>query len=659
MKKILIVCFCLLAGVLIYWLWPQYGSGYSEEQRRLWNERRAIFPISWGVNQVSPSREVLTFSGGLEELAGKTANEMKLLLTEKKNREEELSGMLMENRDRSGPDYVAADTLRADVSRLPLCGLSEKEVAERALAGDGDACLKMVQSQFSHKIHGISWRGRHEADKWLDRAVSLKRPGAVFLKNLIAEALVFQKSRIGSNGIEFVGHGMDVKKISGYADFEKCLKKGDYPIYKTFSLIFLSEDMSQEREWVRKALLKGAREGSANCQRDLALLVFEGGTYFSWHSRIKADIRKEKKRWTALLKWLPGSWEKNVMAGLFSCNVIDADRTPAMKEYREAARYARQAARQGDLEGMYLWIRCGITSQERFTPEEWNDVFSYSRLLFESGYFPYLKMLKNEEEGRSGADSLSASILRSYYSSKSYKETVKKSYPMLRDSAARFSPKDSLEKIKEKIQECCLTGQTDVFLKNYWAGQDFEYGVLMRESPEEVRTYLLEQVEKWAAEGDIHAMYALAGVYEKGIGVPADMGRAYALYRKAFEGADDYPSFRVYLKDGDGSANCYEGLPLKQVACLKMGYMVLNHPDFPGRNEKETYDLVLKAADHYLLSRYCCYVLGRFHELGIGRPEDRAVALIHYKRGSRDNRNCRESVERLTTSQEKEKTGNK
>lgn len=658
MKKIFIVFLCLMAVCLVCFLWPEYGSGYSEVQRRLWNERRALYPVAWVIDGAVPRRDIVNSYSDISRMTGWEPREVELLIEEKKEKEAELVKELEANRDKSGPDCMAEEPSSVNVSRLPLYGLTKKEVAERALSGDGDACLKMVQYQLrrtvdaDRQVEGLSWREKFEAEKWLDRAVRANRPGAEFLKTLFTEVCSFRKSLLMPNGESFLHEKMEAKKVPGYANFLECLKRGDYIAYGTAVLFLTGSDLSEENRLLYTALSMKAGLGEPVSQRDLALLFFEmepllGRDDFSYS--IKKDIEKKRKNWEDQMKWLPDSWKKCVVKGLFSCGVINAGGTRTMKRYREASRYARAAALQGDLTGMYLWLSHGITCQERYSVKEWDDILKYGHILFEAGYVPYLESIRKAQNNFMGKKGLDERIPRSFYSRKSYEELWNKDYLKSRGRLSRFAKKVDLAEIREILQVVSLTGGTDDFLADSLTGGDFTPGGVLFGSSKEAQEYLVEQVEKWAEEGDIHAMYRLAGIYEKGIGIPVDLGKAYALYGKALAGADGHPLFRVCIRSGSGHDHFYEGIHLKHVARLKRAAMVLDHPDFPGRNEKEAYDQILESAGHYAAGKYCCYLLGLFHEKGIGRPVDKAVALDYYKKGGTFHRDCLLGKNRLSS----------
>lgn len=294
---------------------------------------------------------------------------------------------------------------------------------------------------------------------------------------------------------------------------------------------------------------------------------------------------------------------------------------------------------------------------ERYSVAEWNDIPKYGQTLYEAGYAPYWE--RTGIHNRMNPFVLDDVILRSYYSKKSYVKLWENNGRVSRRMMPGFSVKDSLEEIREKVRIVHLTGGTDDFLKEELTGIDFTSGGLCSSgglffsSPKEVREYLVEQVEKWAKEGDLHAVYALAGIYERGIGVSVDLGRAYALYKKALEEVDRYPLFRVHIRHSSEDGHNFEGIHLSHVIRLKMASLVINYPDFPGRNEQEAYDLILELLGNYSVKEYCCFLLGQFHEKGIGRPVDKVTALDFYRKGSQFNHDCQKGVDRLVPPMEK------
>lgn len=658
MKKLLIIFLFLLGGILCWGLCPEYGSGYSEEQRRLWNERRALYPVEWMMSSRFPNREFHTdLAYEINDLIGRDSNAAKLLIEEKDKLEKGLDGELQQNRDREGWEYrVKSPLWGGDSAHLPLEGLTEKEVAERALAGDGDACLEMVQylcgdyyGFVSMGVDRLSWREYHEVERWLDWAITLKRPGSEFLKNLFHEEVNRQRNLVQPNGIIGLVSSSNMEKVPGYTDYLECLRKGDVRLYKTVIAIF-PESRTKNYQMIREILWKEANKGKKDAQRKYASLCFESilfkQAYFV-RSSIARDVQDRIDGFEKLLQVFPSAWRSSVISGLFSCGILDAERTRTMDLYREAADCARKAARQGDLVGMYLWMRYGIKSLKRFSKEDWKEIFAYDCILFEAGYAPYLQDQYME--------TLSEAVMRSCYSEKSYWKIRRTDY--LADRGIMYKrqnnidgeviSKDDLDQTRIKVANRRLTGQTDYLLgclKRWQADGTF------LQAGKEIRSYLLEQVENWAGEGDLFAMYVLAEFYEEGRFIGFNPGRAYGLYEKIFEKAGVCSLSLVPVSKGEYANDKGMGTaPLKYAALLGMAEMVLKYPEFLGRNEKRVYEWLVDFISLNTYFYHSNYLLGQFYERGTGCVADREKALKLYKNASFSSEACRKAEERLSS----------
>lgn len=672
MKKTLIILLVLLiAGGLAWQIRPEYGSGYSEEQRRLWNERRELYPSGWLVESVSPPRGLsVPWYKDIANVTGKDDKATDALVGERRKKEEDLIAELAKNLDRSGPEIKVELPVAGYVSRLPLEGLTELELSERAMAGDGDACLMMAQyliKRENRPSYELTWREKQETDKWLDRAIALKRPGAEFVKNFLTESWIFRKNNV-RGGVVYVGEKPDTKKTPGRPEFMECLKKGDYLLYKTAACMMDTNGFPEEySQMIHAALARGEKQGRAECQRNLAALCFdipESEKKCFLRHRIHMEILMAENKWNKFFKWLPDSWKAHAIKGLFSCGVIGIERMPSMKKYREAARYARKAARQGDMAGMYWWVMSGITCSEQFSAQEWDDILAYSRVLLEAGYAPYIEILeKNAVESIFyDREVLNSHILQSYYSRKSYGGIWKKGYLESRGRVKTSGyvideviDMNDLTRTREKVDRMSALGLSDFLLEHL--RDDIDYGRLFSRSGKEVQTYLLEQAERWSAEGDINAMYFLADVYGRGIAVPADPGRACALLKRMRAESHDYSLMRVYIKN-EGKPSSFspllESVSPEKASIIKMASLTLEHPDLPGLDMKEVYNLALdivrdrrgKSDENY--PAFLCYILGQYNERGLGRPEDREKALEFYKEGASRHQGCEDGVKRLS-----------
>ena len=92
-------------------------------------------------------------------------------------------------RDSEKTPFMFDLTREPDLSSLPADRISSLECLERARGGDADSCLAMVTNVSSSKLifaDILTWRQTRDREYWLSRAESLGRPGACFLKQLIA-----------------------------------------------------------------------------------------------------------------------------------------------------------------------------------------------------------------------------------------------------------------------------------------------------------------------------------------------------------------------------------------------------------------------------------------------------------------------------------------
>lgn len=666
MKKTWIIFLCLLAGLLLYCFWPEYGSGYSETQRRLWNEKLALYPDAWIKSGYPLNSDY--FAG----LTGEDVETAGTLLESKRKKEKVLADALETNRDRLGPDYEKAVPFHRDVSRLPLDGLTDREVAERALAGDGNACLWMVEGLCSLPLDGglgvLSWRQKNEIDKWLDRAGALGRPGTAFLRGAFNKTWEAEKAALFKGREHASVEEFPISDIPGYEQFEEHLRKGDCVLFRVYACLFSHRQVNEMENQLYDILQKEAQMGDSGAGRDYASLFFNHrlGSSSAIGEYIIRELNSQQLKWKKRMSALPDFWREGIIKILFSCGVIDGRKTVNMKKYRKVADYARQAARQGDLTGMYLWLQYGLAGMTHFSAADWKDILEYNRILRESGYLPYLSYMEEHIGNESGDGYLrmNEAILQSFYSPSTFRAFWKQDRFQFRQmwfldvgDFREIVKKGNLEEVRNRTSSLRLMAATDIFLEKLTGGDLMEPGIeILEDAPEKVKDYLLKLVEEWVDEGDIYASYKLAEIYEKGMGVPVDLAKAWSLYTRTFEGAGKYPFFLVMMENGYGDPERVTRMNLTDASCLKMAEMVLKHSDFTGRDGKAAYDRICEQreapAGESVEREYFYYYLGMFHERGVGVPADRKKALEFYQKGVSCHKGCSEGISRLFSSGE-------
>lgn len=644
MKKVLLSILCLIIVLLTWAFWPEYGSSYSEEQRRLWNEQRTVYPLAWSKDALRPRN-----SWDVAEILGIDNSEAKAQLIAKKSQAGNILKKLKSNRNKEALDWQVTLPENPDLSKLPLNGLSTGELVEKAKNGDGDACLLLVSSICGGNFLGtydLSWGKIHDAQKWLDKAIEWKRPGAEFLKNYFE--LVKKSQKINQNKEGRIKRAPGTLEVAGYPEFAKQLRKGDYLLYKVMSRMVAEFDPPPEKQIIYEALLPKALQGDPVAQSDIGALFFDNTGTFSL-SEVATQISTNTSALQGKLNWMPDPLAKKTINLSKKLGIMSARDTSIVNLYEEACYFLRQSALKGNLRGMDLWLRYGITGCTYLSRKDWNDIFAYSQKLLEAGYASQTWL---HIEGR--YDSLQTEILYSFYTQKSIKSlfslsekhlTRRNSSPFVYYNQWNYPWKENdLEKNKKAIE---LLQEVEGW--DHVARCAF---LILERSDAKTQEYLISVLEKFTKEGDVNALLKLAEIYEKGLSVPVDPGKAYAYYKEAAQYVNDYPMWQpMYEDEFVGEGKYAHSIVFPNYIKLKMITMVIKYPDFPGRDEKRAFEdaLSLEKFTTDSPNTTYCYVLGQIYEKGIGTAKDKKKALSFYKLSGPVNyhKGSKDGIERL------------
>lgn len=638
MKRKYIIIFVGVLLVLggVWAFWPGYGSGYSERQRQLWNERRELFPRDILFDSVT-----MQYSYGLELAEGLENGKGNDILRGIKRQEDSIIQELLENRDKEALAWNVKVPERPDLTKLPLEGLARSELVARAESGDGDACLMLAWQQLSSfqtrfGIAGLSWSAQHEVERWLGKAVELKRPGAEFLLQYAGE---MKEHLVKNRGVRKRGQGKELNpgnnpsyiSIPGYRDFLQALEQGDSLPFLVAEAILPELETLSEKKILYDVLLEQAKKGDAAAQRRMAQVYFHRRF---WHIgdglRDRWDqMRQNEALWKNRLDWLSATQSETVVKSMERYGWLGVNDTQIWKDNDEACRFARQAGRQGDLTGMYLWLRYGVSSLGSISRADWEEMFSFARVLMEAGYAPYLEefdrlVFYTDSRGRFcfQDNSLHHSILGSFYSGEYFKEVregIFKGSTLRQGRLWQWGWSESLENVKELER------------MGYWDEMWNNCQFMLTRTDKDAGKYYLSLMESKAAEGDLLAMYYLADVYEKGVFVPADIGRASRLLRQILLTEEEYPFVQLFYADKYKQAS----IDLTDAVRLRLLDMTLKYSSFPGRDEKKAFEWACwveagkKFSGNYQDGLYC-YLLGQVYERGIGTVPDKEKALEYY-----------------------------
>ncbi len=638
-KKVWISMASVLLAVVAGWLlWlspPEYGDSYSEQQRKLWNERRALFPGVWELARVCRGDDI-TF---LSRFLGKDGGWTQMTMDMKKQQDSDLEKEQLElanQENRPCPTILTEDVLQEDGAAYHV---SRKECLRRARGGDVDACLAMV-------CVVLTWRASQDVDYWLGRAEALKYPGAHFLRYFARNMQPENRSAmklVGMVGVLQEKPCPDYTGFPGYEDFMACLRSGDLMAYRL--LVVLAGNLKlpdRERLVLLDALRTKAQAGDTKAMEKIAELVFSFPR--DNEDRLKKMFEEiENSFWSKAMINLPLERKDQLWNALVGIGVWDAEQTATMREFREGAEYARKAARDGSIVAMDLWLLCGMSSLGYFTREDWEDALRYHRTLMERGYMPFVKRKLLEHFPKPVGDELVACFYPPVALSESYDdafERLKLAEEMPWFRLDKLTLETDVEQARRELDELIST-----------IGADFVLQTLIREescwnvAPEIARMYA-SRVKELADEGDPLALLVLGYIHEYGRGMPRDLSKAWNYYSAAEDAVASYGYILVSYTDptngGNNSSSYLQFTPT--IFMLSLG---IRHAD-ELKKEKELYDIAQSLDERTLgsLLYNLDYLVGRIYEDGIGTPVDKEKALSYYKRGG-NHTGCGEGTARL------------
>ena len=654
------VASALLVGSLCFWLGlGEYGEGNAERVRKYWNDSRQPYPEWCLLSGVTDSANTYNTHAGLSE------DEFNQLIERQRCLDSELERLV--RKDELIPWKVGETP---DLNRLPLEGMSRAEIRQLAAQNNADACLMMAKSFLEYKKDGaveLTWGEYHEVEYWLKRAIDLKRRGALFLLHYLRE--------LRQSAVDYViwdslwpGHHPLPSLINGYGDFDGAIQSGDAMAYMVLQDMCVKTDSPALGEYVIEELKKKADAGDTHAAGQLVKLLFDTWIRFEprfgYISSLSLDswIIQEMKESLSWLKVLPEldfmpirTNQKIYEQFFFRYGMVSEESSETWKTCRICSDYAYRAACQGNLSAMFVWLRFGMSCVKHFSREEWENMIIFHRTLSEAGYLPYWKHCEVDWKFEIST-CFENEILRSWFS--------RESMDQLRDLYGKaILKRDEAYQLREQIKTSGMDDVRDICARlndMCREGMDAEAMAYCRHVMElaspPVRDAMAAWGEKCYRQGNLTMTYAFAGIYEQGIGVPVDLGKAWRNLMSLVAPSVPYCLWMMKYDDG-WPWNDHIKRKLSFPNCVKLDAisMVLRHPEFPGRDESEAYRLAMSMDNpdfHGVpMEGPVCYVLGIVHERGIGTQVDKEKALRYYKacsNGSWPHQGCRERFDALT-----------
>lgn len=651
-KVILILCGVLfvaaVAGGLFYADRLSYGDSYSEQQRKLWNERREVYPLVWMLDRCDMviSSE-FNFLGETMRMDFGKLNALEKIKA-KKDRDLEAQQKKLCEREKHG--FTLDFKEKPDLASLQAWEITIRECLERARRGDGDACLEMalhVRRGNGFRSDSMSWRTAHDMKYWLEQALIAKRAGALFLKHFgdIRMKQIIESVKIMKDGIYITGTRLpDVASLPGYEEFRQCMQNGDLLAYRVMEELISDYHKNPFLSELKEVLRAKARNGDVRAMEKFASLCFDRDVH-----DVKRDIMTdmESSFWSKnLIPILPRKKQYDVRNLLVRMGIIDVNRTATVKDFHEAAAFSLLGAQHGSLAGMDYWLRFGQLTRDYFSREDWEAMLSYDKCLLEHVYVPYVRQI--DEFGGFIHYSRFLNSVDVYYDSTSRRQCEQKARMllMLRGESQQSNFPDFAEKSVSDLQSVLdetisLYGADSVLEK---ALSDLE---IWKTSPEK-QAIVANKVEELTKEGDPLAQFVMGFLYEQGRGVPQDLGKAWASYSKAYDSMAGIGLLSIRFPDPTHGFKTENGYLQKYIPQFMLS-MVVRYHDFPGRDEKVAYALAtyLEEFSRPDYNAYLNYLLGRVYEDGIGTPPNKNKALEYYMRGQQDHPACAEACKSL------------
>lgn len=535
-----------IAVVMVWACWSEYGKGYSEDQRRNWNEV---------VSEIIPKNQFASTSS---------------------------DGFLEKRKKQGGAPVWSIDFSTRCQKDIPMEGMLVSSLKRLADQWNGDACLEIAFRR-SHRVFLLQEDSSlferisvvYDVERYLKKAEQFKRPGVDFLLRW------FERQKKGDS--------VKIREISGYQEFLSCLDQGDFMLGKVYLYIDPEGDVELNRLAV--ALKEKASRGDVVALRDLGhlelLRINRGSPWSRWYKYYVDLFLHNRDR--GVEEWLEKYVNPFFEKLPFQMSLIEAQgklvkwletqsRKEALKRLDVPIDRLWDAAKLGDLHAKYLWVQYAVAGLHVFSRQEWEQYFSYVDELAKKG----------------GEYSLRVSNCYEcpeyfYYDERSLEEIKKKSMEMsMRDNSAS---RQSSENSNVARMDMIASENGMSFFTNGYAVK--WYGDITCTRDDEI--YACYLISKAAEEGDPYAMLFLAVLLDKGSVLKRDVTRAWELLgkvRKYYDGIrcrESQDWFTHYVIGSQNIVNTFD-----DAVTWQMLDCVSRNGDMPGMTVDQAFELFLK-----------------------------------------------------------------
>lgn len=602
-KTILALVTAILAATIIFLAWPeQYGSSYSEQQRKIWNEQMDLCPKdNYDYFTDFPASQSIPFD----------ENDISNIIEQKTKESLELQSV-------SAPDWNVKPNDAPAPATLPMEGMTRGELLSYAeKSNNPDAFLLLCRENLHGLFQQIKFRR-----SCLKKAAELGRPGAEFLLRVL-DAKEKELGFVNNYDEATPEHAQYIFKLPGYPEFQKLIDAGDFELYMTLLSLQPGIYLAETGNRLEQSLEQKARGGDTTAQRQLGEYGF-----INLGTKIRTIIEEMNRPRGEFILWI--AEKTNQFFPKWEGIRTTVNTSPAMDKLSLSSAWLKKAAEAGDLSAMHLWLEYGMGSSPKCDKQQWLDIFTFYDRLLEAGYAKTMDLASFEENN----NEKSMQIVRRYYSpaslSKISGECKAALFKRGADQETCWNILETTWNENSRQNNIALLDQIQRlnpgFLLSY--GNYAEILPLIRDG--EVKQHLAGTIKGMADDGDPLAMYALADMLEQGLtGTPdpGDQEKALLLLERA------WPLCQKYNDRFDSKASPSSSLAKLIVEQLMKAYLVKQtSPD----NHRKAFDLArqyLAFTDHYFPfhNNVAAFYMSLMYQKGYGTAKDPEKAEHYYR----------------------------
>ncbi len=531
----------------------------------------------------------------------------------------------------SAPDWAVTITPEPVLPDLPLEGLTWNELRQRA-QWDADTCLQLLKfckEDFTMLDGYFLTRARRH----ILAAVQLNRPGADFLLKLVDKAKEAYPAKI------------NITEIEGYKEFEQLIRQGDYRLYQALAYIFEADYYKYFLYAVEQSAQSPSFHNGLSRERIL------GEFFFSQYTD-STDLQEAINTEIIECQDTPSkSFFKKItfyISGWFALESSSKAYSETQKHAEIASQYLREAAKQGDLHAMSLWMTKWVPLLNYCDRETWDDILLFTDTLLEKGNADFLYFILKTWEFREDPTAYAPMIPVIFYSMPSVeKRYADISTALLKRGDLRILQHLLVFKMSSFGVDSiylCLQDQDGMHSLSSFLPENFilipnVYLALLKERDQTLRYRLIAAIRKEAESGNPRAMLALADLVNSSVEKERYKGELHDLLNKIPQTVEKNNNDRIIIFDEEGNSQPIAfNKPLTvKIHAEKTLFRYYLNGNLDKQNAQKAFQIAESIYNDQSIEDFPqkFYYMGIVHERGIGTAQNLSLAIQYYLEGMR------------------------